>query len=240
VRSNDRRETIKKGWRAAARGLAYEISAEAVVVRSREPLAVLSSAVAGGGLSTARTIVNLHVPKNWQPVPRGATSGWNAALHDFVRRRALPSPYVGLCTSALTEHAEVAREEDGGLRVLALVSVGLGNPIAAGVSRAAPVAPPSTINTIVVVDALALPAVLVNLVITATEVKTAVLREAEVHCSEGQLATGTSTDAVVVACTGRGHPAEFGGPISEVGALVARAAHRCLERGVRAWLERHR
>lgn len=221
-------------------GVAYEVGAEAVVVRSREPLTVLSSAVAGGGLATARTIVNLHVPKNWQPALRGAPTGWHAALDDFVGRRALPTPYVGLCTSAWTEHAEVAFEEDAGLAVLALVSVGLGNPIAAGFSRAAPLTAPHTINTIVVVDALVQPAAVVNLVITVTEVKTAVLREAGVRCSEGQPASGTSTDAVVVACTGRGRPIEFGGPISDLGALAARAAHRCLERGVRAWLERHR
>jgi adenosylcobinamide hydrolase len=221
-------------------GVAYEVGAEAVVVRSCEPLTVLSSAVAGGGLTTARTIVNLHVAKNWQPAPRGAITGWTAALDDFVVCRALPMPYVGLCTSAWTEHAEVAFEADVGLGVLVLASVGLGNPIAAGFSRAAAGAMPSTINTIVVVDALAPPVVLVNLVITVTEVKTAVLREAEVRCPEGPLASGTSTDAVVVACTGRGRTADFGGPISNLGALAARAAHRSLERGVRAWLERHR
>jgi adenosylcobinamide hydrolase len=220
-------------------GVAYEVGAEAVVVRSREALTVLSSAVAGGGLSTARTVVNLHVPKNWQPSARGV-AGWKAALDDFVARRALPGPYVGLCTSAWTEHAEVAFEGGGDLGALALVSVGLGNPIAAGVSRAVPMAAPSTINTIVVVDALAPAGALVNLVITATEVKTAALHEAQIYSSESRLASGTSTDATVVACTSRGRAIEFGGPVSDLGALAARAVRQALGRGVRAWQERHR
>jgi len=221
-------------------GVAYEVSAEAVVVRSRAPLVVLSSAIAGGGLVTARSIVNLHVPKNWQPVARGAVSGWEAALDDFVARRALPTPYVGLCTSAWTDHAEVASEDEGGLVAVVLVSVGLGNPIAAGISRRAVAAAPSTINTIVVLDAQASPAALVNLVITVTEVKTAVLRDAGVRCLDGLPASGTSTDAVVVAATDRGPAVEFGGPISDFGAVTARAARRALEHGVEAWLERHR
>jgi iron complex transport system ATP-binding protein len=200
----------------------------------------VSSALVGGGLGRARAIVNLHVPKNWQPPPRGATSGWEAALADLAARRALPSPYVGLCTSAWTEHAEVVFEEADDMRVLSLVSVGLGNPIAAGRSRATGAQVPSTINTIVVVDALVSPAALVNLVITVTEVKTAVLREAGVRCPDGHPASGTSTDAVVIAATGRGRACEFGGPISDLGGLVAHATQRALDNGVRAWMASHR
>ncbi|MGH7334235.1 MAG: adenosylcobinamide amidohydrolase [Candidatus Rokuibacteriota bacterium] len=221
-------------------GVQHEVSDEAVVVRFREALTVVSSALVGGGLATARAIINLHVSKNWQPPPRGATSGWEAALADFVARRALPAPYVGLCTSAWTQHAEVAFEEADDLRVLSLVSVGLGNPIAAGTSPVGAGHAPSTINTIVVVDARPSPAALVNLVVTVTEVKTAALREAGLRCPDGRPATGTSTDAVVIAATGRGRPAEFGGPISNLGGLVAHATHRALGNGARAWMARHR
>lgn len=218
-------------------GVAHEVSAEAVVVRSEDPLAVLSSAIAAGGLVSARSIVNLHVAKNWRP---GAISGWEAALDDFVTRRALPTPYVGLATSAWTEHTEVAGERDGAIAALVLVSVGLGNPVSSGLSSRAVTAAPSTINTIAVVDALVSPAALVNLVITVTEVKTGVLRDADLRCPDGRSATGTSTDAVVIASTGRGPACAFGGPISHLGAATARATRRALGRGVAAWLERHR
>jgi iron complex transport system ATP-binding protein len=221
-------------------GVTYEVGPEAVVVQSRHTLSVLSSAVAGGGLATARSIVNLHVAKDWQPAAHGDVSGWEAALNAYVAGRGLPTPYVGLCTSAWTEHAEVAREREGGFEALVLISVGLGNPIASGLSARAVTAPPSTINTIVVLGAQASPAALVNLVATVTEVKTAVLRDAAIRAPDGHPATGTSTDAVVIAATGRGPVGEFGGPISDLGALAARAARRALERGVAAWLERHR
>ncbi len=216
----------------------YDVSAEAVVVRSHAPLTVLSSAIAGGGLVTARSIVNLHVARNWRPLANDTVSGWEAALDDFAARRALPTPYVGLATSARTEHTEVASEEGRGIEALVLVSVGLGNPTAAGISQRAVAVTPCTINTIVVVEALPSTAALVNLVITVTEVKTAVIGHAGIRCPDGHLATGTSTDAVVVAATGRGRPCEFGGPISDLGAVTAHAARRALEHGVEAWLER--
>jgi adenosylcobinamide amidohydrolase len=55
----------------------------------------------------------------------------------------------------------------------------------------------------------------------------------------GHLASGTSTDAVVIAATGRGARARFAGPASELGATIARAAREALSRGIREWQERH-
>ena len=211
-------------------GVEVEVGAEAVVVTAASPLVVLSSAVAGGGLGTARSIVNLHVDKNcpWE--------GAEVRLDAFAARRRLPAPWIGLLTAAWTEHARVAAEQAHGLRALVAVTVGLSNPVAAGRSAGAG-AGPGTINTIAVVDADLAPAALVNLVITLTEVKSLVLAEAGVVC-DNHIATGTSTDAVVVAATGRGHMLRFGGPISDAGWVVARAARTALSEGVGAWQER--
>jgi adenosylcobinamide hydrolase len=212
-------------------GVDVEVGAEAVVVRADRPLTVLSSAVAGGGLGPARTIVNLHVDRDcpWEEA--------ETRLGPFVTRRRLPSPWVGLLTAAWTERAQVAVERAHGIHALVVATVGLGNAIAAGRSAAARTAP-GTINTIVVVEAALAPGALVNLALTVTEVKSLVLAEAGVRCADGAEASGTSTDAVVVAATGRGVPARFGGPISDAGWVVARAARRALADGVRDWRKR--
>ena len=78
-----------------------------------------------------------------------------------------------------------------------------------------------------------------NLAVTLTEVKALVLAEAGVQCGE-RAASGTSTDAVVVASTGRGRVVRFGGPISEAGWVVARSARMALAEGVGRWQEEHR
>jgi adenosylcobinamide hydrolase len=214
-------------------GVAIEIDDEAVVLTAAAPLRVLSSAVEGGGLGQARAIVNLHVHKHcpWEDVA--------LRLDAFAARRALPSPRVGLLTAAWTAQARVVAERSGELEAFVVVTVGLGNLVAAGWSAAAS-APVGTINTIVVLDADPEPAALVNLALTVTEVKTLVLGEAGLRSADGHLASGTSTDAVVVAATGRGRPVRFGGPISEAGWLVANVARRAIGDGVRSWIEQHR
>jgi len=203
------------------------------VVRAATPLTVLSSAVDGGGLGRARTIVNLHVDKH---CPWGDVA---LRLDAFAARRRLAAPRVGLMTAAWTERAQVASERVGDLEALVVVTIGLSNLIAAGRSAAAP-APVGTINAIVVLDADPEPAALVNLALTVTEVKSLVLAEAGLRCADGHVASGTSTDAVVVAATGRGRAVRFGGPISEAGWVVAQAARRALTEGVRRWIEQHR
>ena len=214
-------------------GVSVEAGSEAVVVRSQAPLRVLSSAVHLGGFAEARAVVNLHVRKH---DPCADPAGM---IRAFAGRAGVPVPWVGLLTGALTERAVQAEDSAGGFHALAVVTVGLSNPVAAGLS---PVAPwvASTINTIVVVDADPEPAALVNAVITATEVKGLLLREAGLRAEGGHAASGTSTDAVVIAATGRGPAASFGGPASEMGWVVARAARAALGRAIAEWQERRR
>jgi iron complex transport system ATP-binding protein len=127
-------------------GIQVTVGAEAVCVTADRELVVVSSAFAGGGFAAARTIVNLHVPKNFPCADADATVG------AFARRRGLPAPWVGMLTSAWTEKAETAVESAAGIRALVVSTVGLSNASAAGLTgRAAPA--PGTINTVVVVDA---------------------------------------------------------------------------------------
>ncbi|PYM91575.1 MAG: hypothetical protein DME04_18375 [Candidatus Rokuibacteriota bacterium] len=211
-------------------GIETTVDRDAVVVTAREPLAVLSSAFVRGGFAAARTIVNLHVPKNLRQEHS------DDLLLDFVDRRRLPGPWVGLLTAAWTERAELAEARDHGVAALAIVTVGLSNRIAAGTTPIG-VWAPSTINVIVVVDGAPDPAALVNAVMTVTEVKTSLLAAADLRCADGHVASGTSTDAIVVAATGRGPRQRFGGPISDIGWVVARASRTALGAGIRRWME---
>jgi adenosylcobinamide amidohydrolase len=213
-------------------GVEVTVSPEAVVVTAERPLTVISSAAAGGGMTQARVIVNLHVDKAmpWQDA--------DLTMQAFVRRHAMAGPVVGLLTAAATEKAETTEERAAGVSVLVVATVGLSNVVDAGASVRAALSP-STINTIVILDADPEPAALVNVVMTVTEVKTAVLAAAGVRCADGRAASGTSTDAVAVAATGRGARCRFGGPVSDLGWVAARAARRALEAGVERWMQEH-
>jgi adenosylcobinamide hydrolase len=214
-------------------GVAVVIDAEGVAVKAATPLAAASSALVGGGLAVVEAILNVHVPKGF------ACADSAEALAMFARRHRVSGPYVGLLTSAWTEKAERASSQRGALSAVAVVTVGLSNAITAGVSPVVRAAPPSTINTIVIVDGDAEPAALLNALMTVTEVKTLALVEAGVKGAAGHDATGTSTDAVVVATTQRGARQQFGGPISDFGWVTARAADIALRRGIARWLADH-
>jgi adenosylcobinamide amidohydrolase len=213
-------------------GLAVRVDRTAVVVTSQRPLLALSSAVHGGGLQSARAVINLHVTKH-DPCVAPA-----AMLEAFARHAAVPEPYVGLLTGAWTELATTGEEGGAGIATLAVATVGLSNRMAAA-HEPIQVWMPGTINTIVVVDANPDPAALVNAVMTATEVKTLALHEAGLRDGAGRLVTGTSTDAVVIAATGRGPGIRFGGPASELGWSIAQAAYKALTAGIRGWQERN-
>lgn len=115
---------------------------------------------------------------------------------------------------------------------MAVATVGLGTLVAAGLSPRAPWRP-STINTIVLVDARLEPGSAVNAVITATEAKVGALSDAGIVTPDGMPATGTVTDAVVVAWTGRGPRLAYLGPATPGGWLVARSVRRAVTEGIK-------
>jgi adenosylcobinamide amidohydrolase len=214
-------------------GVDVAIDAEGVVLKASTPLAVVSSALVGGGAGVVDAIVNVHVPKGF------ACADAVATVAAFARRRGVTAPYVGLLTAALTERAETAVARRGSLTAMAIATVGLSNRITAGVSPAAALTTPGTINTIVIVDGDAEPGALVDGLMTVTQVKVLALVEAGVKGADAHVATGTSTDAVVIAATQRGARQRFGGPISELGWVVAQAAGSALRRGITRWLAEH-
>ena len=191
---------------------------------------MIASAVDGGGLGERGWWLNTQVDRVYHhPDPAGHVREIAAGL-------GLGGPGVGLLTAADVQAWTLA--EDAGVMVAA--TVGLGLPVYAAASEheiAAETAPrgPGTINVLVIVPVPMSDAALVNAVITATEAKTQALLRA------GIPGTGTSSDAVCIACPRE--PVElaepYGGPRSDWGARIARAVQGAVSEGARAWLERH-
>ncbi len=206
-------------------GVRLAITPEYMHIESTQPLHILSSAVVGGGYVTARHIINRHVDKNYHR---------DDAVADqvaFARAQGIDEPFVGLLTAVYLEKLRVSLQQHDELLVTALVTAGVGNATAAGVT--APASPrPGTINIILLVDGNLAPPAMVNAVITATEAKTHVLLERGVHTADGRAATGTSTDAIAVACTGRGPTLAYAGPATVAGSLIGQAVRRCLQEAV--------
>jgi adenosylcobinamide hydrolase len=173
----------------------YSVNSHFLSVQSAQPLAILSSAILSP--SFAKTIVNRYVDKNYFPEdPIIETKDW-LSLHHFS-----PTETVSLLTAASVENASVQVSEQKWFRLAVLATAGVGNATRAGLAGDVYLDPQiGTINIILIIDGKITSPAMVNAVITATEAKTAALQDLQVQTSLGHLATGTNTDAIVVAAT---------------------------------------
>jgi iron complex transport system ATP-binding protein len=188
-------------------------SHDAIILHSAQPLHILSSAVVGGGLTRARWILNCHVHKGYcHPEPA-------VDLLAMARGFGVTEPFVGMMTAAMLHRAQTVTRRASGVTVAAVITAGLSNPAAPGLSP--PVLPTAgTINLVLLIDGCLTPAAMVNAVMMATEVKAQIVLERGTQTPEGHAATGTSTDAMVVACTQRGGVFPYAGPVTLVGWLI--------------------
>lgn len=169
-----------------------------------------------GGFAEADTGYNVTVPDGWNCEELGSYVAERLAAAGFGAERTGPV----LLTGVAQRHARGARCGP----VTALATAGLSNPAAlpldpAGGDLPADPEPVSgTVNVFVGATRALDDAALANLISVATEAKTATLL--------GDVGfTGTTTDAVVVACDPAGAPAPFSGSATRVGAAT-RAAVR--------------
>ncbi|HTI15943.1 MAG TPA: adenosylcobinamide amidohydrolase [Dictyobacter sp.] len=197
------------------------LSDDAYIVTSRNAWYTVSSAVVGGGFQSTHTIINRHVPRNYYCTsPAQDLQGFALSLH--VRE-----PFVGMLTGVPIDGTRIVTLRQDDITVASIITAGVGNAVTSGVSEPLPFVP-GTINITVLVDAQLVPAAMVNAIITATEAKVGVLVDCHVQSPAGTFATGTSTDAIVVACTGRGDALPYAGPGTDVGYLIGRSVRQGL------------
>nr|WP_240344105.1 adenosylcobinamide amidohydrolase [Paenibacillus sp. SYP-B3998] len=113
------------------------------------------------------------------------------------------------------------------LQVNAWVTVGLGNKARAGAELPAASLYPGTINCIVIINGILTDAAMVNSIITATEAKSAALQALGIEV-DGLPATGTTTDAVLIAATGRGRLHSYAGTATQLGYLIGRTVYEAI------------
>lgn len=188
------------------------------------PRRVLSSAVLGGGIGTARGWLNATVPCDYERFDPDADLAERAVALGF------DGPLVGMLTAVDVARCEQRRR--GVARAFA--TVGVGHALAAAGTRPRAVPNVGTINLLVLVDAPLSDAALVGAAQTAIEAKVQALAAAAVPAANGDChATGTATDAICIAAL-PGGSVPFAGPATAVGADVAYAVHAAVLAGALA------
>jgi len=145
----------------------------------------------------------------------------------------LPKQTLGLMTAANIDKVSVVSEKHGKLTVCAVATAGLTNPITAG-DNAYETSKFNTINIILLIDGNLTQSCMVNAMNTITEAKTVALKELDIRSRySGDLASGTVTDSVVVACTKRGSPIKFAGTATMIGELVGKSVKELVKKVIR-------
>ena len=126
---------------------------------------------------------------------------------------AIPlSDTVGMMTAVMTEHAETGEYAGDFGTILVMVTAGVGNAVdvSQAMMREHRV---GTINTWVIVNGQLPEEAFIQAMITATEAKTKALQTENIKDPlTGTIATGTSTDSLLVAATQEGEHLPYAGP----------------------------
>jgi adenosylcobinamide hydrolase len=202
------------------------------LISSENWLDVLSSAAFDGGLRRARHIFNHTVTKSYN------CEDPSRDLDRLAAEMDLHQGVIGLMTAVDVRRTVVVSESKKDLTVAAVCTAGTSNPCTAGrpVLWDNKAAAPGTINIVVLINGSLTQAAMVNAVITATEAKTRAIVQCGITMPDGSMATGTTTDAVAIACTGRGKPLPYAGAATDVGYLIGSTVYQAVEQGLKDYL----
>jgi adenosylcobinamide hydrolase len=217
-----------------------EIQGNKLILKSKTPLRILSSAVLNGGLRDANYIVNVQVSED-------AGSNIDDEVHmeadDFLKEETSKLGFpqdkvVGIMTAANLKNVEVTSRKFEDITVTTFATAGVHFATTAGdetasKQRAFPLKKWGTINIIVLIDGNLTESCIVNAASTATEAKTAALRELDVRSRfSGDVATGTVTDSIVVASTKRGNPIKYAGSGTLIGELIGKSVREAVKKAI--------
>jgi len=198
-----------------------------VAIRLPRRMRVLASTILNGGLRETDSVLMVQVSLHYDhddPVEH---------LRCLISTLKMPEDTVCFMTAAKLEKAFCARElEHNGSRAIALLSAGISNSINAGESSregSVPHRQVGTINIMAITDRPLDDCGLVNAVMTVTEAKVAALRD---HHIPG---TGTTSDAVLIACPIEGERCMWSGTSSDHGISMAAAVRGCLGESIVRW-----
>jgi adenosylcobinamide hydrolase len=218
-----------------------EVQKNKLILRSRTPLKILSSAVLNGGLRDANCIVSVHVPEE---TGFDIDDNVHREAGDFLREETaqlgIPQDQlVGIMTAAKMKNVNIVTSKFEDITLTAIATAGVhfaataGDEIASKQSAFPPIKW-GTINIIVLVDGDLTDSCMVNAVSTVTEAKTVALRELDVRSRfSGEIATGTVTDSVVLACTKRGRKIAYAGTATPLGELIGKSVREAVKEALR-------
>lgn len=205
------------------------ISKTHIALKAPFLLRTLSSAVLGAGIGYYDTFVNLHVDKNYRSLH------YRDDLIMFIQKNNYnPDQTIGMMTAVETKDLQFKLYAHKDFSVFIVVTAGTGNAVdstnAYKYHRNQEI---GTINTWLFINGNVTDEALVQAIITATEAKTKALYDEKIYDPLSKtIATGTSTDSVVVATTGRGTFLPYAGAATSLGQLIGKGVYELTKKAI--------
>ncbi|MFS0637793.1 adenosylcobinamide amidohydrolase [Mesobacillus foraminis] len=200
------------------------LSEEHIVLRSPFPLRTMSSGVVGSGTGWHQVFVNRHVPKSYD------CSDHRKEMVDYLRNHGFePGETVGMMTAVYLEDVSCQHYQEDGFSVLIVVTSGVGNAVDASRGREHSFQlSPGTINTWIFINGEITEEAFIQCIMTATEAKAKALHDLGVKDPvAGTIATGTSTDSILIAAAQRGKKLDYAGTITPLGKVIGSGVYHC-------------
>jgi adenosylcobinamide hydrolase len=209
-----------------AEGTKLVVKENVLAVICDNPLKTVSSAIFNGGSRQVKAVLNVGVPEGYSdhslhldPLQLITTS---------AAKLGITQDYLAMVTAAKIQNYSLVTKKTADFSVAVAATAGCSHGESSGEEMDVQEIN-GTINIIVFIDGNPTESCMVAALITATEAKSAALRDFDVRSRyTGDSATGSITDSITVATNGKGKQVVLGGPASKLGKLVGSCARRAV------------
>ena len=208
----------------------FTITEQYIKLQAELPLKTVSSAVHNPGIGWHNCLLNRSVPGDY------VISDVKSEVSDFLKRENFsPTNTVVMLTAVPTALVAINEFSAPFGSIIVAVTAGVGNAV--DVSRVHERQDDpyiGTINTWVIVNGCLSEEAFFQALMTATEAKTKALQSENIRDERsGTIATGTATDSLLIAATQKGEEMLYGGPITEVGKMIAKGVYETTVQAIR-------
>lgn len=208
---------------------------EYIHIQFNQPLRTISNGVIGDGIQWSKHFYNFYVDKNYN------CGNPEKDLRSWMTKYSIPHEQaIGMMTAVKLENMVILKENIEDIQMMAIVTAGVGNAVdITSQSPSKVMQTIGTINTMLFIDAHFTDGALVNGYMSATEAKVKVLHDLKIVDPEtNTIATGTSTDSLLLGLTQRGEKAPYAGSGTVVGKRIGQIVYNATKEAIEKYILR--
>ncbi len=205
----------------------FLVKENVLAILSTKGFSTVSSAIFNGGAKHVKAVLNVGVPPGYND--RDLHLDPLELITSSAAKLGITHDYLAMITAANVHNFSLQTKKTDTFTIAVAATAGCQHGESSGEDMDVQEIT-GTINIIVFIDGNPTESCMVAALITATEAKSAALRDLDIRSRyTGDSATGSITDSVTIAATGNGKQLILAGPASKLGKVIG----NCVRRAVR-------